>query len=73
MRDLDHDLAIMLVTGVGELAQPRHDLIPIGLQIAERRRAVAADDRRAGGHGQRNAALGLLGMVEAIALRHAVV
>ena len=51
----------------------RHDLVAIGMQIAEGRRAVARDDRRARRHGQRDAALRLLDMVEPVALlRHAV-
>ena len=73
MGELDHHLAVVLVAGIGELGEPRHDLVAIGMQIAEGGRAVARDDRRAGGHGQRHAALGLLGMVEPVALlRHAV-
>ncbi len=73
MGDLDHHLAIMLVAGIGDLAQPRHDLVSIDMEIAECRRTVARDDRRAGGHGQRHAALGLFSMVEPVALfRHAI-
>ena len=73
MGELDHHLAVVLVAGVGKLPQPRHDLVAIGVQVAERGRAVARDDRRAGRHRQRHAALRLLGMVEPVALlRHAV-
>ena len=73
MRELDHHLAVMLVAGVGKLPQPRHDLVAIGLQIAECGRAVARHDRRARGHRQRHAALGLFGVIEPVALlRHAV-
>ncbi len=73
MGELDHHLAVVLVAGVGELGEPRNDLVAIGLEVAEGGRAVARDDRRAGGHGQRHAATGLLGMVEPVALlRHAV-
>ena len=35
MGELDHHLAVMLVAVVGKLPQPRHDLVAIGVQIAE--------------------------------------
>ena len=39
--DLDHHLAIVLVTGIGHVAQPGHDLVAIDLEVAEGGRAVS--------------------------------
>ena len=68
MGDLDHHRASVLVAVVGEPPEPGHDLVPIGVQVAEGGRAVLGDDRRARGHGQRDAALGLLDVVEPVAV-----
>ncbi len=58
---------------VGQLAQPRHDLVLVHVQVAERRRAVRRDDGGPADHGQPDTALGLLLVVEAVApLGHAV-
>jgi hypothetical protein len=47
----------MLVAGIGELPQPRHDLVLVGEQIVEHRRAVSRDRRRTSGHRQRKPGL----------------
>ena len=73
MGDLDHHLAVVLVAGVGQFGKPGHDGVVIEMQVAEGRRAVARNDRRSCRHGQRHAALGLLRVIEPVALlRHAV-
>ncbi len=66
--DLDHHRGARLVAVVGEAPQPGHDLVLVGVQVAEGRRRVLGDDGRAGGHGERDAALGLLDVVEAVAV-----
>ena len=68
MGDLDHHRGAVLVAVVGEPLEPGHDLVPVGVQVAEGRRAVLGDDRRARGHGQRDAALGLLDVIEPVAV-----
>ena len=60
MGELDHHGAAVLVTVVGELLQPGHDLVVVGVQIAEGGRRIVRHDRRARRHRQRDAALGLL-------------
>ena len=35
MGELDHDLAVMLMTVFGDLLQPRHDRVIIGMQVAK--------------------------------------
>jgi hypothetical protein len=73
MRDLDHDGSAVRVDLVAELLQPAHDLVFVEEDVAEGLRAVGRDHRRAADHGERNAALGLLGVIEPVALlRHAV-
>ena len=71
--DLDHRRRAVLVDAVGHRLDPRHDRIVVGMQVAERRRAVGRDDRRACRHRQRQPALGLLHVVQPVAvLGHAV-
>jgi hypothetical protein len=73
MGDLDHHRRAMRVAVVRQAAQPRHDLVLVGEQVAEHRRRVGRDHRRARGHRQRDAALGLFHVVQPVAvLRHAV-
>ncbi len=73
MRDLDHHRRAMRMDVVGEFLQPAHDLVPVEEDVAERLRAVRRDHRGAADHRQRDAALRLLGVIEAIArFRHAV-
>ena len=70
---LDHARRTVLVDLVAHAADPRHDGVVVGVQVAERRRAVLGDDGRAGGHRQRDAALGLLDVVQPVAvLGHAL-
>ncbi len=74
MGQLDHDLAVVLVTRVGQLPQPRDDLVAIGLEVAESWRAVARDDADPAVMVMAMPPFALLGMVEPVALfRHAVV
>ena len=68
MGDLDHHRRPLLVHVVGELFQPRHALVLVEEDVAESLRAVGGDDRRAADHGERNAALGLFRVIEAVAL-----
>ena len=71
--ELDHDGAVVLVHGVDELADPRHDRIVVGVEVAEGRRAVLGNECRSGRHRQRQPATRLLDVVAAVALgRHAV-
>ena len=73
MGDLAHHRRAVLVHPVGQLAQPRHDLVLVDVQVAEGGRAVRGDDSGAAHHRQADAALGLLLVVEAVApLGHAV-
>ena len=74
MGDLDHHRRALLVHVVGQLLQPRHAFVLVEKDVAERLRTVGRDHRRAADHGERDAALGLFGVVEPVALlRHAVV
>ncbi len=66
--ELDHHRGAMLVAVVGQAFQPRHDLVAVGMQVAEGGRRIGRNDRRAGGHRQRHAALGALDVVEAVAV-----
>ena len=66
MGELDHHLAVVLVAGRREFGKPRHDRVVPGMEIAEGGRAVARDQRRTGRHRQRDAALRLFGVIEAI-------
>ena len=71
--DLDHHGGAEFMALVGKAAHPGDDLVLVGEQVAEHGRAVGGDDGGAGGHGQRHAAAGLLGVVKAVAvLGHAV-
>ena len=74
MRDLDHHRRALSVDVVGQFLQPRHALIFIEKDIAERLGAVRRHHRRTADHGQCDAAPRLFGVVEAVALfGHAVV
>ncbi|CAB4886887.1 unannotated protein [freshwater metagenome] len=71
--DLDHRRTVVLVDRVGELAQPRHDGVVVGVQVAERCGAVGRHQGRPRRHGQRHATFGFLVVVEAVPLLgHAV-
>ena len=71
--DLAHHGCAVLVHAVGQLSKPRHDLVLVDMQVAERGGAVRGDDGGATHHGQPDAALGLLLVIEAVApLGHAV-
>ena len=73
MGKLDHRRRAMVAALVGQPPQPRHDLVPVGMQIAEGGGRIFGHNRRARGHVQRNAAPGLFHMIEAVAVgRHAV-
>src|SRR5215467_8881379 len=74
MSELNHDGGAVAAALVGEFLQPRHDLVLIGVEIAEGGRRVCRYDRRASGHGERYAALRALDMVQPVAiLRHSVI
>ncbi len=68
VRDLDHHGGAVLVDGVGELAEPRHDLVLVECDVAEGLRTVRRHHRGAPEHGERDPALRLLGVVEPVAL-----
>ena len=68
MGDLDHAGRAVLVHLVGEPADPGDDLVLVGVQVAERRRAVLGHHGRAGGHRHADAALRLLDVVEPVAV-----
>ena len=71
--DLAHQRAVVPVHGVGQLLEPRDDRVAGGVDLPERRRAVRGGRGRAAEHGQRQAALGLLLVVQPVAqLRLAV-
>ena len=71
--ELDHHRRPVLVALVGELPHPGDDLVLVGQEVAEDRRRIRRDHRRARGHGERDAALRPLDMVEPVAvLGHAV-
>jgi hypothetical protein len=73
MGDLAHDGGPGLVHLVGEPAQPRDDVVAVQEQVAERRRAVGRDDRRAADHREADPAPRLLHVVGPVAvLGHAV-
>ena len=70
---LDHARRPVLVDLVAHAADPRHDGVVVGVEVAEGRRAVLGDDGRAGGHRHGDATLGLLDVVEPVAvLGHAL-
>ena len=68
MRDLAHQRAVVPMDGVGQLLEPGDDRVAGGVDLAERRRAVRSGRGRAAEHGQRQPALGLFLVVEAVAL-----
>ena len=71
--ELDHAGGAVLVDLVGHPPDPRHDGVVVGVQVAERRRAVLGDHRRARRHRHPDAALGLLDVVQPVAIGgHAV-
>ncbi len=73
MGQLDHDGRAMLMTLVCQAAQPGHDLVLVGQQVAEHRRTVRRHHGGPGGHGQRHAALRLFHVIQPVAiLRHPV-
>ena len=73
MGDLAHHRRAVAVAGIGQLPQPRNDLVLVDMEVAERRRRVLGDDRRAAGDGQRDPALRLLLVIEPVTfLRQAV-
>ncbi len=73
MGDLDHHRRAMRVDVLGQLPQPRHDLVLVDEDVAERLRTVRRDHGRAADHGQPDPAFCLLGMVKPVTrLRHAV-
>ncbi len=67
VRELDHQGAAMGVDAVGEGLQNRDDPVLGDVDLAERGGAVLGDAGGAAEHGQRQAALGLLLMVELVA------
>ena len=68
MGDLAHHLRPVLVDLLGQPGEPRHDLVAVQLEVAERRRAVPRHHRRAADHRQPDAALGLLDVVRRVAV-----
>ncbi len=73
MGDLDHHRRTLVVDVVRQLLEPAHAFVFVEKDVAEGLRAVRRHHRGAADHGERNASLGLFGVVEAIALfGHAV-
>jgi hypothetical protein len=68
MGELDHHGGAMRVAVVGEALQPGDDLVLVGLEVAEGGGRVLGDDGRARGHGECDAALGALEVIEAVAV-----
>ncbi len=68
VRDLAKHCRIVGVTGLGQVAEQRYDLRIVKLQVAEGRRRIGGDDGRSSDHGHGDAALGLLDMIEPVAL-----
>ena len=70
---LDHHRAALGMAVLGQPLHPGDDLVLVGVQVAEGRRRIRGDDRRAGGHRHGDPALGLLQVIEPVAVaRHAV-
>ena len=67
MRDLAHHRGAVRVHGPRERLEIGDDALVEQMQVAERRRRVGGDHGRAADHGERDAALGLLLVVQAIA------
>jgi hypothetical protein len=66
--------AAVFVAGIGQALEPRHDLVAVGVQVAEHGRGVARDNGGAGGHGQRDAAFCLfLVVADVLVLGQAVI
>ena len=71
--ELDHRRRAVRVHPVGQLLEPRDDVVVAGVELAEDRRRVRRDVRRAAEHRQGDPALRLLLVVELVAqLRLAV-
>ncbi len=68
MGELDHHRAAVAVALVGELPEPRHDLVLVGQRLPKAGAEILLDDGRARGHGERDAALRFLDMVEPVAV-----
>ena len=68
MGHLDHHRRTMVVDVVGEFGEPADDLVLVEKDVAEGLGTVRRDHRRAAYHGQRDAALRLLGVIEPVAL-----
>ena len=68
VRELDHAGRAVLVDLVGHPPQPRHDLVAVGVEVAEGRRAVLGHHGRARRHRHADAALGLLHVVQPVAV-----
>ncbi len=70
---LDHHRAALAVAVLGQPLHPGDDFVLVGVQVAEGRRRIRGDDRRAGGHRHGDPALGFLQVIEPVAVaRHAV-
>ena len=67
VRDLAHQRAVVPVDCVGQLLEPGDDRVGRGVDLPEGRGAVRRGRGRAAEHGQRQPALGLLLVIEAVA------
>ena len=73
MGQLDHHRAAMFVAGVGQVGDPRHDLVLISQHVVEHRRAVLGYGRRSGCHRQCHTGLCAFGVIGPVAgFGHAV-
>jgi len=71
--ELDHHRGSVVMTLVGNLLQPRYDLIIEGVEIAEGGRRVCRYDCRSSRHGERDTTFCALNVVFTVAiLRHTV-
>ncbi len=66
VRELDHHRGAVVMAFLSELPQPGYDLVLVGQEIAKDRGRIARHDGRACCHGERDAALGLLDMIEPV-------